>query len=82
VPEDRGPLPTEFELETRALALRGMGEGASLGMKYVAKVALNFLIVLIVGECIVMAISFLGSTPPRYSGSSPASAAGPGQTIR
>jgi len=27
-------------------------------MKHVAKVALNFLAVLIVGECIVMAISF------------------------
>ena len=58
MPEDRGPLPTEFELETRALALPGVAEGESLGMKYVAKVALNFLAVLIVGECIVMAISF------------------------
>jgi hypothetical protein len=28
VPEDREPLPTEFELETRALALRGAAEGA------------------------------------------------------
>jgi len=58
VPEDRGPLPPESELETRALALRGVAEGASLGMKYIAKVALNFLAVLLVGECIVMAISF------------------------
>jgi hypothetical protein len=47
VPEDRGPLPTEFELETCALALRGVGEGARLGMKYLAKVALNFLAALI-----------------------------------
>lgn len=43
-------------------------------MNYVVRAALNFLATLIVGECIVMAISSWGATPPRYSGSSSPSA--------
>jgi hypothetical protein len=50
-------------------------------MQYVVRAVLNFLAALIIGECIVMAISSWGTTPPRYPRSSSASTAACGQTI-